>query len=340
MALRPARPTIYDVAREAGVSKSLVSLVLNQSPLVAEAKREAVQEAIRRLGYRRSQAASSLASSRTRTIGLVIDDFRNPWFVELLNGLRTTMGPHGFHVAVREHFTLGGTVANAIDGFRDTQVDALVVAAEPGRDFEDPGIPVVLEGTRCNTIAGADLIYSDQPQGVRLLMDHLHSLGHERIGHVTGLGGSATIRRQAYARCMEAAGQAPWIVGFSHQTNEEGGYLGTAELLREHPEVTAVFTANDTMALGARAALQETGRRVPHDVSLVGFDNSQLAQSRFLSLTTVANHAFDAGIACAEALLRRFAAPDAPPRHVVLATSLVARSSSARAAGHTGRTAG
>jgi len=139
---------------------------------------------------------------------------------------------------------------------------------------------------------------------------------------------------------MEAAGQAPWIVGFSHQTNEEGGYLGTAELLREHPEVTAVFTANDTMALGARAALQETGRRVPHDVSLVGFDNSQLAQSRFLSLTTVDNHAFDAGIACAEALLRRFAAPDAPPRHVVLATSLVARSSSARAAGHTGRTAG
>jgi len=96
----------------------------------------------------------------------------------------------------------------------------------------------------------------------------------------------------------------------------------------------------DAMALGARAALQETGRRVPHDVSLVGFDNSQLAQSRFLSLTTVDNHAFDAGIACAEALLRRFAAPDAPPRHVVLATSLVARSSSARAAGHTGRTAG
>ena len=141
------RPTIYDVAREAGVSKSLVSLVLNNSPLVAEAKREAVRDAIRKLGYRRSQAASSLASNRTRTIGLVIDDFRNPWFVELLNGLRTTMGPHGFHVAVREHFTLGSTTMNAIDGFRDTQVDALVVAAEPGRDFEGLGIPTVLEGT-------------------------------------------------------------------------------------------------------------------------------------------------------------------------------------------------
>ena len=107
------RPTIYDVAREAGVSKSLVSLVLNNSPLVAEAKRKAVRDAIRKLGYRRSQAASSLASNRTRTIGLVIDDFHNPWFVELLSGLRTTMGPHGFHVAVREHFTLGGTTTGS-----------------------------------------------------------------------------------------------------------------------------------------------------------------------------------------------------------------------------------
>ena len=192
------RPTIYDVAREAGVSKSLVSLVLNNSPLVAEAKRDAVRDAIRKLGYRRSQAASSLSSNRTRTIGLVIDDFRNPWFVELLNGLRTTMGPHGFHVAVREHFTLGSTTMNAIDGFRDAQVDALVVAAEPGRDFEDLGIPTVLEGTRCNTIEGADLIGSDQAQGVNLLMEHLRSLGHERIGHVTGAGGSADIRRKAY----------------------------------------------------------------------------------------------------------------------------------------------
>ena len=289
------RPTIYDVAREAGVSKSLVSLVLNNSPLVAEAKREAVRDAIRKLGYRRSQAASSLASNRTRTIGLVIDDFRNPWFVELLNGLRTTMGPHGFHVAVREHFTLGGATMNAIDGFRDTQVDALVVAAEPGRDFEDLGIPTVLEGTRCNTIAG----------------------------------GSADIRRRAYSELMESAGLEPLVNGSTNPTNEEGGYLGTAELLRTHPGLTAVFTANDTMALGARAALRETGYEVPGDVSLIGFDNSQLARSRFLDLTTVDNHAFDVGVACAEALLRRITDPGASPRHVTIPTSLVIRTSSA-----------
>ena len=323
------RPTIYDVAREAGVSKSLVSLVLNDSPLVAEAKREAVRDAIRKLGYRRSQAASSLASNRTRTIGLVIDDFRNPWFVELLNGLRTTMGPHGFHVAVREHFTLGGTTMNAIDGFRDAQVDALVVAAEPGRDFEDLGIPTVLEGTRCNTIEGADLIGSDQAQGVNLLMEHLRSLGHERIGHVTGAGGSADIRRKAYSDFMESAGLEPLVNGFANPTNEEGGSLGTVELLREHPGLTAVFTANDTMALGARAALRETGYEVPGDVSLIGFDNSQLARSRFLDLTTVDNHAFDVGLACAEALLRRIADPGTSPGRITIPTGLVIRTSSA-----------
>ena len=323
------RPTIYDVAREAGVSKSLVSLVLNDSPLVAEAKREAVRDAIRKLGYRRSQAASSLASNRTRTIGLVIDDFRNPWFVELLNGLRTTMGPHGFHVAVREHFTLEGTIMNAIEGFRDTQVDALVVAAEPGQDFDGLGIPTVLEGTRRNTIEGADLISSDQVQGVNLLLEHLCSLGHERIGHVTGAGGSADIRRKAYSDFMKSADLEPLVEGFTNPTNEEGGYLGTVELLRKSPVLTAVFAANDTMALGARAALRETGYEVPGDVSLVGFDNSQLAQSRFLDLTTVDNHAFDIGIACAEALLHRITDPGASPRQITIPTGLVIRTSSA-----------
>lgn len=325
------RPTIYDVAREAGVSKSLVSLVLNDSPLVAEAKRDAVRDAIEKLGYRRSRAASSLASNRTRTIGLVIDDFRNPWFVELLNGLRTTMGPHGFHVAVREHFTLGETTMNAVEGFRDTQVDALVVAAEPGRDFEDLGFPTVLEGTRRNTVAGADLISSNQVQGVHLLMEHLRSLGHERIGHVTGTGGSADIRRRAYEEFMDSSGLEPLVCGFPNQTNEEDGYLGTAELLRRQPGMTAVFAANDTMALGARAALREAGREVPDDVSLIGFDNSQLARSRFLDLTTVDNHAFDVGIACAEALLRRLADPESSPERVTVPTSLVIRTSSAAA---------
>ncbi|MHA6507897.1 LacI family DNA-binding transcriptional regulator [Tessaracoccus sp. Y1736] len=325
---RPSRPTIYDVAREAGVSKSLVSLVLNDSPLVAEAKRHAVQEAIAKLGYRRSQAASALAADRTRTVGLVIDDFQNPSFVELLRGLRAAVGPQGFHVAIREHYREGDDFVSAIDGFLDSQVDALVIAAEPGRDLPALGVPTVLEGTRLHRVDGADIVESDQRLGVQQLMGHLRSVGHRRIGHVTGAGGAAAVRLEAYLEAMAEVGEAPRFAGRSNETNEDGGYAGAVELVRRHPDVTAVFAANDTMALGARAALREAGREVPRDVALIGYDNSHLARSRFLDLTTVDSHAYDAGVACGEAILRRLAEPDLPPAAVVVPSTLVVRSSS------------
>ncbi|MHA6513464.1 LacI family DNA-binding transcriptional regulator [Tessaracoccus sp. Z1128] len=325
---RPTRPTIYDVAREAGVSKSLVSLVLNDSDLVAAAKRTAVLEAIDKLGYRRSRAAANLASKRTKTVGLIIDDFQNPWFVEVLRGLRAALGPEGMHVAIREQHEVGGALVNAVDGFLDNQVDALVIAAEPGRQLPDLGIPTVVEGTRLHDVTGADHVVSDQELGVRLLMQHLHSLGHERIGHVTGQGGAAAKRREAYLEFMGSIGQEPRVAGQPNPTNEDGGYAGTVELLRRHPDVTAVFAANDTMALGARAALREVGREVPADAALIGYDNSQFARSRFLDLTTVDNRGFDVGVACGELILRRLADPEASVQSVVIPSRLVVRSSS------------
>lgn len=334
---RGSRPTIYDVAREAGVSKSLVSLVLNDSELVSDAKREAVRSAIARLGYRPSRAAANLAADRTFTVGMVIDDFQNPWFVELLQGVRTVMGPRGFHIAIREHYSLGDRLVNAIDGFLDMQVDALLIAAEPGRHFERLGIPTLIEGTRLHTVEGADHVASDQSQGVEQVLRHLQSLGHRRIGHVTGVGGPAKRRFQAYRKVMRTIGEPPRYAGQRNPTNEEGGYLGAAELLRRHPEVTAIFAANDTMALGARAALREIGREVPADAALVGYDNSQLARSRFLDLTTVDNRGFDVGAASGEALLRRLADPDAPAQDILIPSRLVIRSSSQAARATPGR---
>ena len=223
---------------------------------------------------------------------------------------------------------MGDRFVTAIDGFLDTQVDGLLIAAEPGRDFKPLGIPTVVEGRRQNGVAGADSVISDQELGVGLVMRHLQSLGHRRIGHVTGVGGSAGHRLDVYCRAMAAIDEPPRHAGERNPTNEEGGYAGTVELLRRYPEVTAVFAANDTMALGARAALREVGREVPSDVALVGYDNSLLARSRFLDLTTVDNRGFDVGVTCGEALLRRLAAPDAELQHIVIPSRLVVRSSS------------
>lgn len=333
-----ARPTIYDVAREAGVSKSLVSLVLNESPLVSEPKRAAVQQAIERLGYRPSRAAATLATNRSRMVGLVIDDFENPWFVGLLNGVREAMGPEGFQVAVREHYRLGDRTMNAIEGFLDTQVDALLVAGEPGRTFGPPGIPTVLQGNRLHDIEGVDRVTADEPLGVRLIMMHLRERGHTKIGHVTGVGGPAKVRLAAYRASMAAFGEEPRCAGHDNETNEEGGYLGAIELLDRHPDVTAVFAANDTMALGVRAALRERGLEVPADVALAGYDDSLLAQARFLDLTTIDACGHDVGRACGEVLLRRLADPDKEVEALVIPTRLVVRSStSRRLAGSPGR---
>lgn len=326
---RSARPTIYDVAREAGVSKSLVSLVINDSPLVSDAKRAAVKDVITRLGYRPSRAAAMLATSRSRIVGMVIDDFQNPWFVTLLRGVRSAMGPRGFQVAVREHYQLDDRLMNAVEGFLDTQVDALLIAGEPGHAFDIPDIPTVLEGTRLHDIAGADHVASDEPLGVQLVMQHLHERGHRRIGHVTGIGGSAQARLAAYCRNMHDRGEIPRYAGETNDTNEEGGYLGTLTLLEQHPDVTAVFAANDTMALGARAALREHGLEVPSDIALAGYDDSLLARSRFLDLTTVDTRGFEVGRSCGEMLLHRLEDPDRPQQSVRIPPRLVVRSSSA-----------
>ena len=329
------RPTIYDVAREAGVSKSLVSLVVNESPLVSDVKRAAVKDAIARLGYRPSRAAATLATQRTRMVGLVVDDFENPWFVTLLRGVREVMGPQGFQVAVREHYHLGDHVVNAVEGFLDSQVDALLIAGEPGHDFGPLGVPAVIQGTRLHDVAGADRVLSDEPMGVRLVMEHLYERGHRLIGHVTGAGGSAKVRLDAYLEVVAAAGERHRYAGVGNETNEEGGYLGALELLDRYPGVTAVFAANDTMALGVRAALRERGKEVPVDVALAGYDDSLLARSRFLDLTTVDVRGLEAGRACGEVLLRRLADPGNDLETVVVPTSLVVRSSTLAAAGVT-----
>ena len=309
---RPARPTIYDVAQRAQVSKSLVSLVLNGSDQVSEARRAAVLEAIDALGYRRSRSAASLARSRTHTVGLVVDDFENPWFVPLLRGLREVLAPRGLHVAIREQQAAVAAGGNAVDEFLDSEVDALVVAAEPGREFDDPGVPTVLESTRLHGIAGADRVGSDQQGGARLAVEHLADLGHEHIGFVTGHGGSAAARYEGYVAAMRSRGLTPVVAGQEVDTTDEGGYLGTTELLRAHPATTAIFTANDTMALGACAALRETGHALPGEVALVGYDNSAAARSRLLDLTTVEPHNHEVGRCAGEALLRRLEDPDAP----------------------------
>jgi DNA-binding LacI/PurR family transcriptional regulator len=330
-AVPPQRPTIYDVARRAGVSKSLVSLVLRNSPQVSEPRRAAVMTAIEELGYRPSRAATVLASRRAHNIEVLIDDYRNPWFVDMVRAMQIVLAQADYRLTVTEsqlNMPNSGTSVYA-----SPHVDGRVLAAEPDesllRGWAATAIPTVVAGWRSRIPPDADLVANDEEAGGRLATAHLVQLGHTAIGHLTGSGGSADHRRVGYLDRMAEAGLRPRIAGVGGGTAEEDGYQAAAALLEAHPDTTAIFAANDTMALGALAVIRQMGRTVPDDMSVIGYDNSALAQSRYLDMTSIDARHDTVGATAARELLARIDDPTRPPTRTLLEPSLIVRATTA-----------
>jgi DNA-binding LacI/PurR family transcriptional regulator len=324
------RPTIYDVAARAGVSKSLVSLVVGGSPQVSEKRRAAVLSAIAELDYRPSQAATILASARTRSIEVLIDDYRNLSFVGLVRGVRDSLAEHDYYVTVTE--TQLNSSPSAGKRYRpSTPADGRILAAEPTTaDLAGWNGPTVVAGLRETAPDGADLVASDDDLGGRLACEHLLGLGHRKIGHLTGSGGPAHHRRAGFLSSMRAARLRIRMAGENGGTTEQDGYRSATELLDRYPDITAIVAANDVMALGTLAAIREHGRSVPEDISLVGYDNSPLAQSRYLSLTTVDDRSTAVGAAAATALLARIEDPTGTAIRTMIEPALVVRATTAK----------
>ncbi|MFK0004232.1 LacI family DNA-binding transcriptional regulator [Paenarthrobacter sp. NPDC090522] len=323
---QPRRPTLYDVATQAGVSPSLVSLFLKDPERVSAKRRDAVHHAITELGYRPSRAATTLASNRTKSIGLVIDDYRNLWFVDLLRGMESVLSEPGYQVTLADSRPGENRIKEATDGLLAMHVDALVIAAEPSESMlARTWAPTVVAGWRQGVPAGADLITNDDDLGGAMATNHLLHLGHTRIGHLSGHDGASAHRRAGFRRAMETAG-ADAVVAESGGTSEEDGYASACWLLDHHPDTTAIFAANDTMALGAFAALKARGLSVPSDVSVIGYDNSPLAKSRYLDLTSIDNRSDVVGMDAARRLLARLEDDSLQPERTLIEPALVLRS--------------
>lgn len=327
-------PTIIDVAARAGVSKSLVSMVMRADPGVSVRRRDAVLAAAAELGYRPNRAAAILAGTRTRTIGVVVDDFRNPWFVPLLDGIRETLAPHGLRLTladVRANAHLG---SSPFDDLLSLRVDGVVLAAEGIPNLVAPAdTPVVVAGIRADAPDHLDVVASDEAGGARLAISHLVTAGHRHIVHLTGPGGPATVRREAAVAELVASGVEP-LVQDGGATSERAGYDATRRALEDHPDVTALYAANDVMAMGAIAAAHDAGLRVPEDVSVVGNDATPLASSPLLRLTTVDPHNEEVGRLAAARLVERIAAGADPtgvavPTRTLVDPTLVVRGTTA-----------
>lgn len=333
--LPPKAPTIRDVAVAAGVSKSLVSLVLQDSSRVSDARRAAVQTAIQALGYRPNATARHLSGRRTDTVGVLLHDLRNPWYVECLEGLATGLGQHGYRMLLGDSRLDSRTDDLLTEGFLQFPVDGLVLMGTmpltAGVHHAAGRVPTVVAASRDVGLPGVDVIAGDDWAGAQLAVDHLVGLGHKRIAHIAGSNGRfADIRRESYVDAMNRHGLASWTE--ICDATEEGGYRAAVRLLGRPERPSAVFAVNDVACIGLLSAADELGLRVPTELSAVGFDNTHLAQIRHLWLTSVDVASYAVGQQAAEALLRRIdgtATEDAAEK--LIPASLQVRGSTTRA---------
>ena len=329
--------SIKDVAREAGVSTATVSHVINNTRFVSDVVRARVLDAVERCGYYPNAHARSLASGRSRTLGLVISDISNPFFPELVKSIEAAAFEHGYDTILsstnydpeRTSQYVRRLIERKVAGvmLMTSELDTSLIAELAGRQvsvvFLDLGEPGPhMSNLRVNYEAGID-------EAIR----HLVSLGHRRISFVCG-----PERLRSAARRLEAfrASVKKYLPDARARIHEgdfkiEGGARAAREILSGRGRPTAVVCANDMMALGAMDEFRAAGQRIPGDVSIVGYDDIAFAALSEPKLTTVCLPRAELGRRAVEALMATLSHPDQQGAEVNVMTHLVVRNSTAPA---------
>jgi DNA-binding LacI/PurR family transcriptional regulator len=333
------RPTINDVARRAGVSKSLVSLVMRGSPQVRDARREAVLQAARELGYRPNTVARSLVEGRTRTVGVVVSDLRNPWYVDILDGFRRVLKANGLRVLIGGGLLDDNVDPGVAEAFIDLRVEGLCVVGTLPYDEAlaqaMKTVPAVVASSHSYQLPYVDSVVNDDEDGSRKATEHLISLGHRRIAHIGGgPDGVAEARRRGYQSAMRAHRLARYIRVEFCDYDEPSGHAAAARLLRAEDRPTAIVALNDLAGVGALSAADDAGLAVPADLSVVGYDNTALAAVSHISLSSVDPRSVEIGELAAKRILDRLDGAGDPigesGSRDLIAPALVVRGSTAQ----------
>lgn len=328
-----ARVTIADVATFAGVSPTTVSHVLSGKRAVGPATKDAVHEAIRRLGYRPNNVARNLRTRRSRMVAVVVPDITNPFYSVLIRGLGDAVDAAGFGTYVCNTDSQPTREEAFLDDALDRGVDGVVIASttvgtKRGEGPAGMGTPVVCIGGAFDH-PRVDLVAADDEVGSRAATTHLVRRGARRIGMIQGPPESGEARDHGYRRALADANFVfdPALMVRGDWTRV-GGQRGMRALMALDERPDGVFCANDLTAIGAMDVVRELGLSIPADVAIVGFDNVDAASMVHPMLTTVENPAYDTGRVAGELLVSRIATQHTGDgRTVILPCPLVVRES-------------
>ncbi|GAA0576199.1 LacI family DNA-binding transcriptional regulator [Paractinoplanes ferrugineus] len=322
-----------DVARLAGVSSQTVSRVSTGHPGVVEATRQQVLAAMKELGYRPNSAARALKRGEFRTLGVIVFTLATTGNSRTVEAIASHAAREGYAITLIPvaHPTQDG-VLGAFTRLGELAVDGIIVIMEvhllDTANLTLPvGVPVVVVDSDAGT--RYPVVDTDQADGARQAVRALLDLGHPTVWHVTGPAESfASERREKAWRSVLTAAGRPVPDLLRGDWSAESGYRAGRRLAAV-PECTAVFVSNDQMALGVLRALQENGRRVPDDVSVIGFDDLEDAASYLPPLTTIHQDFAEVGRRCVQGLLAQIRDQGGEPGTELVPTTLITRASTA-----------
>ncbi len=329
-------PTIFDVARAAGVSYSTVSRIANNYEFVKPTTRERVEAAMRELGYVANVQARSLAGGRSQVIGLLVYDLASSYLVEIVRGIDDELSQLDYDLMLSTTHRRKHKEASVVSRLAQGVVDGLLIVLPRNleayvADLSQQHFPYVLIDYTGGDRA-SNAVRATNRVGGQAATDYLVGLGHRRIGCITGplSVGCAQERLDGYAAALQAHGLAydPALV-VDGDFLEPSGHTALRTLLTLDQPPTAIFASSDSMAIGAIRAAAEAGLRIPADLSIIGFDDIPEAAADAVALTTIRQPLQEMGRIAVRLLIEHIENPDLPSSHIELPTRLIERNSCA-----------
>jgi LacI family transcriptional regulator len=328
------KPSSWDIAREANVSQSTVSRVINNSPRISEATSQRVKDAMTRLGYSPNAAARTLITGRSNLIGLVVSNIANPFYPEVIEAIVATAADEDYNVVLCNTQENRELQSAYLELLIEHQVDGAILTSsllDSERTLSEVGldrIPLVMVNRTVNDLS-VDSVRLDNVEAGRIVAAHFVKLGHRSIGFVGGLPETSTnaSRLAGFRSALTELGVdlAPEHVvqgSFTH----DSGYELAEKLVALPNRPTALFCADDLIALGVMDAVLDAGLRIPEDVAVVGVDDVPAASLRQIALTTVRQPAAEMGRRAVKLLMERLrGGPEGEPIEIVLRPRLIIR---------------